>query len=344
MKTALASHSISQCLPILELNKGLGVPIVDNENRLLAVLTDGDVRRSLIAGYQLSANCMQVANQKFFFVTDEADITREHRSLYSFIPILDKDQHVAKFVISDEVELADISAVAGVVMAGGVGSRMRPLTDSLPKPLISLHGETLLERILSRFAQLGLDKVYISVNYLAEKIMAEIGDGSKWGLSVEYLREKEPLGTGGALGLIDGAAYQDYIVTNGDVYSKIDLMKLLNFHKAKDCDATMVAVPISYTVPFGVITHEHGEFTKIVEKPSYEYSCNSGIYIINQRALSSVNKGEFLNLPDLMTALKSTSHCVGVYETREYWADIGNISELDRNEKMLEILSEIEVA
>ena len=340
MKTALHTKTIAQCLPILELNKGLGVPIVDSDNRLLAILTDGDVRRYLIKGYQLTENCMNAANRDFFSVTEENSISLEHRSLYSFVPVVDAEMRVKKFIVSGETEVADSREVAGLVMAGGVGARMRPLTDSLPKPLISLYGKTLIERILARFSKIGLDKVYISVNYLSEKVISLVGDGSRWGLSIEYLQESEPLGTGGALGLITEPKHQHYIVTNGDVYSRIDFLKLIKFHKNHNGDATMVAVPISHTVPFGVIKHDCGEFLEIIEKPTYDYQCNSGIYVISRDALSRVQKGEFLDLPDLMTRLQSSSRRVNVYETEEYWADIGNISELNRNQRMLETLAE----
>lgn len=341
MKLANPSFTLAECLTVLEANRGLGVPIVDSENTLVGVLTDGDIRRFLINGRDLSERCLEAANTKFFYVEDPIEITSEHTSRYAFIPVLDDKKRVKEFIAPTLKKKVDANRVAGVVMAGCIGTRMRPLTNNLPKPLVELHGTSLIERILLRFAEAGITTVYVSVNYLAEKIMDTLGDGSRWGISIRYIHESNPLGTGGALGLLSNLEHDTLILTNGDIYSEIDFAKFCQFHENQKNDLTMATVQYSITIPFGVVLQSNGVFEKITEKPTHYYQCNSGIYVIDQSLIPLVPKGKFFNLPDLILKAQLNSRKIGVYEMTEYWADIGNITELEKNRQMLETLTAV---
>ena len=339
MKTAKSSFSVLQCLPILEQNKGVGVPIVNDASQLVAVLTDGDVRRALIGGHALEENCMEIANRDFFYARDPSAITEEDTVKYVFVPILNERNEIVEFVTASHDTTINPDLVAGMIMAGGLGTRLRPLTHNLPKPLVELDGVSLIERILERFSRTGITRVYVSVNYLAEKISNSLGDGSRWNIEIQYLTEVDPLGTGGALGLIEDCQHQTLLLTNGDVYTELDFAKFLKIHRDSGNLITIAATPHSHTVPLGVIEHEGGRYRSMIEKPTYRYSCNSGIYAVDKRMLGMVPANTFMNMPELVDLAHGQDLSVGVYEMSEYWADIGSFTELEKNHQMLQTLN-----
>jgi dTDP-glucose pyrophosphorylase len=339
VNTADPSYTISQCLVILDSNRGLGVPVVDGSGQLVGILTDGDIRRCLINGGSLSDNCMVAANAHYFYVQNKSEIKKEHHITYAFIPVLDKGRKVVEFVTRSSPPIIDGDKVAGVIMAGGFGTRMQPLTNTIPKPLLDLHGTSLIERIIGRFAECGLSKIYICVNYLAEKIMDKLGDGARWDVEIDYIVEIDPLGTGGGLGLIENCRHQTLIVTNGDIYTELDFANLLQFHTDTRSELTMAAVQYSVSVPFGVIEAKDGLLCNLLEKPVYKYRCNSGIYAIEREILRLIPASEYFDMTDLVYTVQQKSGMVAVYDMSDYWADIGNVAELEKNRKMLDMLN-----
>ena len=219
MKCATTDATILECLGMLDENKGIGVPIIDKEGRMQAYLTDGDIRRALIKGADLSVNCMRSCKQKLYYVHNIEQINKKNIVDYVCIPILTKEMKIVRFIVEKEEESRSNSKkVAGFIAAGGKGTRLRPITKEIPKPLVDLNGETLLERIIKQFKEAGIEDIYVSVNYMADKIQKTIGDGKKWGVKMIYIKEESPLGTAGSISLIQNFRHDELLVTNGDIY------------------------------------------------------------------------------------------------------------------------------
>ena len=339
MKCATTDATILECLGMLDENKGIGVPIIDKEGRMQAYLTDGDIRRALIKGADLSVNCMKAANKNFYYVHNIEQINKKNIVDYVCIPILTKEMKIVRFIVEKEEESRSNSKkVAGFIAAGGKGTRLRPITKEIPKPLVDLNGETLLERIIKQFKEAGIEDIYVSVNYMADKIQKTIGDGKKWGVKMIYIKEESPLGTAGSISLIQNFRHDELLVTNGDIYTELDYSRLMRYHKMNNKDVTVSTINHTITVPFGVIQRESDRICGIIEKPSYSFQCNAGIYIISKKILELIPKNEYYDMPDLVKKAIKEGYQAGLYQIEDYWADIGTVPDLDQNRRMLKLL------
>tara|TARA_B110000503_G_scaffold124991_1_gene192109 strand:- start:312 stop:1103 length:792 start_codon:yes stop_codon:yes gene_type:complete len=215
------------------------------------------------------------------------------------------------------------------LMAGGFGTRLKPLTDSCPKPLLKVGDKPILETVLLRFVKSGFHDFYISTHYLPEMIQEYFGDGSKWGVSINYIHEERPLGTGGALGLLPKALPAlPVIMMNGDVLTKVDLEALLAFHNKNNANATMCVREYEYQVPFGVIESEGNNIKSMVEKPIQRFHVNAGIYVVGREIVDSVKENEIVDMPTLLERFLDKK--VLKYSFYEYWLDIGRVDQLQK--------------
>lgn len=340
MKHAIPSTSLLACLSLLNDNKGFGVPIVNEQHQMIAFLFDGDIRRALISGTPLTDECINSANTNFYFVYDESEIDPKLLLSLRSIPVLNHDNTISHFVFTANHNSAPVDSIAGFIAAGGRGTRLMPLTQNTPKPLVKLNGIPLIERIIQKFVLFGLKTIYVSVNYMAEQIIDRIGDGRRWDIEIIYLKEDFPLGTAGSLSLISDVRHDSYLLTNGDIYSEINWSNFHDFHLNNGFNLTIASVPHRVTVPFGVIESSLSKLVSLSEKPTFTYDCNAGIYSINANVLPLVPSNMFFNMTDLIDKVSSLSQPVGVYKLHEYWADIGNLTQYEENQKMLELLSE----
>jgi dTDP-glucose pyrophosphorylase len=306
--------------------------VVDTDNRLLGTVTDGDIRRALINDLPLSHSISEI-----MFTTPtvvDSSISRAQilelmntKQIHS-IPILD-DGIVVGLETIHQVSQKTKYDNPVFLMAGGFGTRLKPLTDDCPKPLLKVGDKPILETVLLCFINSGFHNFYISTHYLPEMIQEYFGDGSKWGVSINYVHEEEPLGTGGALGLLPKSLPKlPVIMMNGDVLTKVDLEALLAFHNKHNANATMCVREYEYQVPFGVIESEGNNIKSMVEKPIQRFHVNAGIYVVSRKIIEQVSNNEIVDMPTLLE--RHLENRVLMFPFYEYWLDIGRMDDFKR--------------
>lgn len=306
--------------------------VVDKELRLLGTVTDGDIRRALIEGSSLETNITKVMSSSPHFLT--ADISRSvvfdtlSKKKLSCMPIIDNGK-IVDLIISDE-KLGSIKRDNPVfLMAGGFGKRLRPLTNDCPKPMLKFGGKPILETIILNFKKAGFHDFYISTHYLPDVIKNYFEDGSKWGVSIKYVFEESPLGTGGALSLLPkNLPDLPIIVMNADVVTNINFTKLLEFYSKEKADAVMCVREYDVKIPYGVVISNKTKFLSLEEKPNKSFNVNAGIYVLNRKLINSVRKNEVIDMPDLLA--KNIESEIMVFPVYEYWLDIGQVDDLEK--------------
>jgi len=253
------------------------------------------------------------------------------------VPVISDQGHVLGLGTDASLLWEGIEDTCVVLMAGGLGMRMRPLTESIPKPMLDVNGKPMLEHIIGRFVEQGFRRFYLSVNYKSELIRQHFGDGTGLGVQISYLDEEKPLGTGGALSLLPtGNVSDNIIVMNGDLLTTLNFRQLLDFHAVHDGCATMCVRDYSIQVPYGVVEADGVEFIDIIEKPAHSYFVNAGIYVVRSSELKHIPRDVFYDLPDLFGQLKSQGKRVSVFPVREDWRDVGNVQEYQQAQKEME--------
>ena len=308
--------------------------VADESDHLLGTLTDGDVRRGLLKGVALSDPVSQVMNVHPFTAhqNDEraAMVALMRREDLRHMPILDDGGRVVELASLTELSHPVSRPNWVVLMAGGEGQRLRPLTEDVPKPMIDVGGRPILETILTNFAACGFEHFLLSVNYKAEIVRNHFGDGSKWGLQIAYLEEDRKLGTAGALGLLPSIPDHDILVMNGDILTDVDFHHLLRFHSETGAVATMCVRTYDIEIPYGVVEADGHRLRGIREKPVLRNFVNGGIYVLSPAALDYLPKGQPFGMPDLFEALMADGRPCSVFPLREYWIDVGQLKDLDR--------------
>lgn len=310
------------------------VLIVDENQRLLGTVTDGDVRRGILRKISLDDPVRLVMNSQPTTARDDSGrepilaLMRE-RSLHQ-IPVVDQQGRLVGLEILEDLLRPQRRENWVVLMAGGMGTRLRPLTSNCPKPMLPIGGKPILETILQNFIDSGFHKFYFSVNYLADQIEQHFGDGSRWGVEVRYLREDRKLGTAGALGLLPEVPEHPILVMNGDLLTKVDFGQVLQFHQEHQAAGTMCVREYDYQVPYGVVKADRHRFTGIDEKPIQCFFVNAGIYALAPSALSLIEPDMALDMPELFDRMVAGELETVVFPVREYWLDIGRINDLER--------------
>ncbi|WP_319467411.1 nucleotidyltransferase family protein [uncultured Pseudodesulfovibrio sp.] len=311
------------------------IALVANEDmKLLGVITDGDIRRGLLAGKTLESPAQDIMETNFFtakITEDPATLLETMREKeFRQVPLLDSEGRLVGLK-----NLLDMIAPPKrnnwvVLMAGGLGQRLRPLTEDCPKPLLSVGGKPLLETILEQFVEHGFRKFYISVNYRAEMVEEYFKDGSQHGVEIRYLREKEQLGTAGAVGLMPEIPEEPIFVMNGDLLTRVDFPGMLNFHSEQEARATMAVRSFDIQVPYGVVEVDNRRITAIEEKPIHQFFVNAGIYILNPDVVAAIPKNQYLDMPTLFSQLMNEGEMTSAFPIHEYWMDIGRKQDFDQ--------------
>ena len=308
--------------------------VVDEEKRLLGAVTDGDVRRSILRGGDLSqavATIMNVHPIAALQGTERAAILRLMKAkTVRQIPIVDEENHLVGLAQMEELLYRPRRDNAVVLMAGGLGTRLRPLTDKIPNPLLKVGTKPILETILESFLDAGFHQFYFAVNYKSQMIEEYFGDGSRFGAEIEYLHEKKRMGTAGALYFLPEPPKGPILVMNGDLLTKVDFGELLDYHIEQGAVATMAVREYNYQVPYGVIDFDGERITGIREKPSYSFFVNAGIYVLSPEVVAQVDKEEFFDMPQLFNELVVAGKKTTVFPVREYWLDIGRMDDFQR--------------
>lgn len=346
----ISEISISSDLSVVDamriINKGSAqiALVVDQNQRLIGTLTDGDIRRGLLHGKSLYSPVSHLMNHNFRFVNrgdNKKDVLEMmRREVLSQIPVLDSDGRVIELLLLQEFMQPQELPNAVVIMAGGKGTRLRPYTENCPKPMLSVDGKPILEILLEQFIECGFCNFFFSVNYLKEHIINHFLDGKKWGVSIQYLEETTPLGTGGSLSLLPSNLAEPILVMNGDVLTRFNPNKLLNFHRHHMSSATVAVREHETTIPFGVVHSDGERLIGFDEKPTYRHLVNAGVYVLDPSMLVFLPKDRAIDMPDLIQDIQARSKKVCVCPIHEFWIDIGRPETLkeahlswDNNEK-----------
>ncbi|WP_416799345.1 nucleotidyltransferase family protein [Ciceribacter azotifigens] len=310
---------------------------VDPDRRLLGVVTDGDVRRSILRGLALTCPLSEVLNRtpvvcKYPPTHDElAQILLGHHGI-TRVPAVDGQGRVIGLYRTEDLVEGELNRNFPVVlMAGGLGTRLRPITDTVPKPMIDVGGRPILEHIIRRFVDQGFKRFYISVNYLAHVIKDHFGDGEAFGAEIHYLEETERLGTAGSLRLLPKEAEGPFFVMNGDLLTAANFAAIADYHLESGADATMCLREYTVQVPYGVVEQIGGRLVGIQEKPMHRHFVNSGIYVLNSSLLQLLPEKGYFDMPSLFDRLtQKDPGAAAVFPLREYWCDIGQVADLQR--------------
>jgi dTDP-glucose pyrophosphorylase len=317
--------------------------VVDEKFHLIGTLTDGDVRRCLLDGGTLETPVSKAMNKSPRSARDGCSDGHLLKLMKNgnvlSVPIVDGEGCFKRLVhlmeLAPEEDNGDASGLSfAVIMAGGEGTRLRTITENIPKPMVDICGSPLLERQIHTLAKTGISKVYISVNYLSHVIEDHFGNGERFGLEINYLRENKKLGTGGALSLLPERPDRPIVVMNGDILTTSDFGCLHSFHESHGAKVTVAAVEYHIHIPFGVIRAEGPYVQALAEKPSQRFLCNAGMYIVSPEALDLIPSDMFFNMTDLIEKCLESNFPVSVFPVHEYWSDIGTPADLEKARRM----------
>lgn len=313
-------------LKINEEKSGIAL-VVDGEACLIGVITDGDIRRAILKGITLEDQVTQAMTRNPVTARNNYSKGELFRMMVqhhiSHIPVVDEKNRLLGIVYEDTLRRESLLTIPVVIMAGGLGTRLRPLTERVPKPMLKVNGKPMLEGIVERFRDLGVEEFYISVNYKGEVIEEHFKDGTAWRIKIRYLREKKRLGTAGSLSLLPRNFPTALIVVNADIVTDLDFRAIYQFHREHDPDITVAVKKVSYQVPYGTIEVEHGRIVSLSEKPHIKKYVNAGIYILEPRALPEVPVDQFFDMTDLINKLIAKGRLVSSYLISGAWVDVG---------------------
>ncbi len=323
------SCTIDKAIQILD-NSGLQIIlVVDVKKTLLGTITDGDIRRALIHKIDLNSPISKIMSRKpLVAYIDDSDeyILKKMRELkLNNVPILNNDKKVMGLKSIEELIDRKIFNNPVILMAGGFGKRLVPLTKKTPKPLLKIKNTPMLEIIIKKLISHGFVNFYISVHYKANLIKDYFKDGSKWDINIKYLEEKTPMGTAGGLSLLDKSNKIPILVMNSDILTNLNFRDLLEFHMLNKSDGTVCVREEKYQQSFGVVELRNNKLSKIIEKPITKFFINAGIYIINANVLKRKAK-KFQDMPTFLNNLVKKKKTISVYPIYESWDDIGTIS------------------
>lgn len=334
-KSVVVSHktSIFSALEVIDRGGIQAVAVVNDSGQLLGLIADADVRRGLLKGIKFETDVTHIMNANPRTVIEgtrrETIIGMMKKDMLRQMPIVDESGRLVGIEIMDDFIKPARQENAVVLMAGGLGKRLHPLTLDCPKPLLKIGDRPILEIIIENFKKRGFRKFYLSVNYKAEMVEAHFGNGDKFDVEIDYLREDRQLGTAGSLSLLPPQQLP-VIVMNGDLLTNVNFEGLLDFHQKKESVATMCVRPYSHEVPFGVVTIQDHEVLQIEEKPMYNFFVNGGIYVLNPEVIMTIPKETVYDMPTLFNRLVEENVRVAAYPVREYWLDIGRTSDLEK--------------
>ncbi|NVK29851.1 MAG: CBS domain-containing protein [Gammaproteobacteria bacterium] len=336
-RQSIVPHSSNLASALEIMNHGrlkIGL-VVDDDDVLLGVLSDGDVRRALLENFNLETPVTRVMNNTP--KTALSDWTK-----FQIIAMMDKYDLLHMPIVSEDGQLKGLVSFQEAlrkqrlenpvfIMAGGFGKRLRPLTNDCPKPMLKIGSKPILEHILNNFIEEGFYRFFISTHYLPEIIRDYFGDGEKWGVSIRYVHEDEPLGTGGALGLLPHHDInQPMFMINGDLLTSLSLRSFLEFHERQKGVATMCVREYQHQIPFGVVTSEGSKIKSMIEKPVHRFFVNAGIYLLEPALVRSCLPGTKVDMPTLLERQIHDGKVVNMFPIHEDWLDIGRIDDFSK--------------
>ncbi len=338
-------QTIFEALQKINNNRKQFVLVLSKELTLDGIVTDGDVRRGILAGRKISDYIETIMNNSpivaKFSETNDQILNKMKKKNVRQCPVLNEKKIVIDIKYSDDVNInypkKEIEKKENpvIIMAGGLGTRLLPITKEIPKGMIKINGKPILEQLIINLKENGFNKILISVNYKSQMIKEYFRKGSKFGVKISYIEEKKKLGTAGALSLIDEKKYnQSIIVMNCDLITNISFLELLKFHKQACSSATMCVKDYHVKVPFGVVETQKDSIINLIEKPNKSFFVNAGIYVLNPDILKLIPKNTFYNMTDLFHNLIKSNITPKIFPIIEDWTDIGTREDLDNIKKL----------
>ncbi len=329
--------SILDAMKIIDSAGTQFVMVLGEDDTLEGVVTDGDVRRGILRDLPLSSPVKIIMNTQPRCLPNDISRTEIseflHKNRISHVPLIDKDRRVTGVVSYDErVGITGHSSTA-VLMVGGLGSRLGELTSNCPKPMLPIGGKPVLQILVENLKEHGFTDFVFCVNYRAEMIQAHFGDGSAMGIRVRYVEEPKRMGTAGALGLIPEDVSSPLLVMNGDIVTKVNFAKLMEFHSESQALATMAVRKYDFQIPFGVVKTEEGRITGIDEKPVHSFMVSAGIYVVEKESIKLIPENEFFDMPHFFESMMKDNKLTQAFPIHEYWLDIGREDDLIRAQR-----------
>ncbi|RDU73920.1 alcohol dehydrogenase [Helicobacter anseris] len=335
--TITQDFSILETLKIFGTYDGLRLLIVnDLNNNFIGIITEPDIRRGLLSGLKLDDNISSIINKNPIIanIKDSKEYLLSLASQHNIheIPLMDNNGKITQIISISSLLKTKHYQNNIVIMAGGLGTRLKPLTDTLPKPMLKVGSKPILQIILERFKQQGFRNITLCVNYKSHIIEEYFEDGSKFGLNINYVKEEKRMGTAGALSLIKNIGEHPFFVMNGDILTEIDFSKMLEYHQDQKSDITMGIREFHYQVPYGVVqTDKKGGIVSITEKPNLNFNVSAGIYLLNPSVIHLIPQDTFFDMPNLFNKiLCEKRYNTSTYLVTDYWIDIGRHEEYNK--------------
>ena len=319
--------------------------VIDRDSRLISTLTDGDIRRAILDGVTLDSLVEEVCSHKTSTL-GSASITSSRSNapqlLYDLmvencirqVPLVDEDSRVVGLVTLEDLRPQDYLPVKAVIMAGGFGKRLMPLTANTPKPMLPVGDKPLMEHTIQKLNSAGIRNVMISTHYMSEQIEDHFQDGSDFGVNVTYVKEDAPLGTAGALSLVEESD-EPTLVMNGDILSGVDYRSIVSFHSEQSAHLTVCVRKYEFEVPYGVVQCSGADVNQIDEKPVYSFFVNAGIYLLSPEAHALIPRGQRSDMPDLVKTAISKGLKVISFPIVEHWLDIGQHADYEKAQQVV---------
>lgn len=331
------SDNVEAALRAIDALGGKIAMVIDDNGRLIGTVSDGDLRRAFLRGVTLQSPITELMNAHPVVITADADrestLRLMREKVLRHIPVVDAEGKVTALRTLEEFIQPPVRDNWVVIMAGGEGVRLRPLTEACPKPMLKLGDKPLLEVILGNLRSSGLRKFVIAVNYMASMIIDHFGDGSKFGIEIRYVHEDGPLGTAGPLSILPAVPDAPFIVMNGDILTKLHLPDMLDFHLDHGAAATMGVREYEQQVPYGVINVANQQIASIAEKPVQRHLISGGLYVFSPSVLELVPRNQRYDMPTLFNDLAGKGMTALPYLVQDYWLDIGQMDDLARAQR-----------
>jgi dTDP-glucose pyrophosphorylase/CBS domain-containing protein len=336
------SSSILEVLQIIDQSSKQLAIVVDDNKKLLGTISDGDIRRALLKNFSLSDSVKEI----YFKNPTVANINNSKEEIINIcrtkkihqIPITDNKGNLIGLETLDGLISKESKTNKVILMVGGLGTRLRPLTEKTPKPMLKVGNKPILQTIVEKFAEYGYTNIVMCVNYKSHIIQDYFGDGKEFGVNIEYIFEDQRMGTAGALSLLKEKPTEPFFVMNGDLLTNVNFEHLHNYHSSNNSIATMCVREYDFQVPYGVVNIDESKIRSIEEKPTHKFFISAGIYMLSYEALQYIPQNEFYDMPTLFETIINEQKNVVSFPLREYWLDIGRIEEYKKaNEEYGEV-------
>ncbi len=336
-------HTIRDAIVCIDQNQCGIALVVDADRRLVGTISDGDIRRAMLANLNLDQNVSVILDRKAASpyprpvtapvgTSPDRLIALMRERVIQKVPLVDQDGHVVDLAMLDRLLPSEVLPLNAVIMAGGFGTRLRPLTDNLPKPMLEVGGRPLLELIVEQLQQSGIRQVNVTTHYMPDTIVDHFGDGRAFGVELKYVNEDRPLGTGGALGLLP-TPVEPLLVINGDILTQVNFRAMLDYHREHGAQMTVGVRQYDVKVPYGVVECDGAKVERLSEKPELRLLVNAGIYLLEPAVYEFIPNGRHFNMTDLIQWLLQAGRPVVSFPIREYWLDVGQQSDYEQAQR-----------